>query len=147
MLLTLQLTVEEVRATTPACQFLYKYCERVSVTSSTLTTMLLSLLPLLLLTTNMVLSVPRLYSGPQYNLHYLPPEDQTGDWGNPWSFSPTFPMVVPPSSDLMQNFGLTPSYQGVRANQLQEELKPLEEPEIAPLITDGRDLNRVAMKR
>ena len=109
--------------------------------------MLLSLLPLLLLTTNMVLSVPRLYAGPQYNLHYLPPEDQTGDWGNPWSFSPTFPMVVPPSSDIIQNFGLTPGYQWFREHGLQEELKPLEKPEIAPLITDKRDLNRVAMMR
>ena len=98
-----------------------------------------SLLCLLLLATSSVLSVPRQYSRqekpvflPQfsrlYNLNFLPPEDQVGDWTNPWTFSPTFPRVVPPSSDIMHNFGLTPAYQATEPSE-------------------ARDLNRVAMIR
>ena len=95
--------------------------------------MILSQLCLLLTTTNIVLSVPRLYS----NLHYLPAEDQVGDWDNPWSFSPTFPRVVPPSSDIMDNFGLSlsPAYRAL-SRHLQEEEK-----ELKP--GDFQDLNRV----
>ena len=104
--------------------------------------MLLSLLSLVLvLTTHTVLSLPRLHYS---NLHYLPPEDQVGDWSNPWTFSPTFPRVVPPSSDIMANFGLTPTYRGLSHHRHQEDLKPVD---LDTLITDGRDLNRVAVMR
>ena len=88
--------------------------------SQTADRMLLSLL-VSLLATPAVLPMPRLKSGQQkaghlfdfsrlYNMNYLPAEELVGDWNNPWSFSPTFPRVVPPSSDIMANFGLVPSY-------------------------------------
>ena len=99
----------------------------------------LSLVVVLMLTTSTVLSLPRLHYS---NLQYLPPEDQVGDWSNPWTFSPTFPRVVPPSSDIMHNFGLTPTYRGLSQQRHQEDLRPVD-----PLITDGRDLNRVAVMR
>ena len=59
--------------------------------------------------------VPRLY-----NMNYIPAENLVPDWNNPWTFSPTFPRVVPPSSDMMTNFGLVPSYANHRGELLEE---------------------------
>ena len=109
---------------------------------------------LLLLTTGTVLSVPRQYSRPEKagffpqfsrlsNLNYLPPEDQVGDWNTPWTFSPTFPRVVPPSSDMMQNFALTPVYQALSHHRQEDDSEPVEK----RANTDGRDLNRLFMMR
>ena len=130
---------------------MYKYRVIVSLTNQLLT-MILSLLSVLLLTTNIALAAPRQDSRQEkpgylewysrlYNLNYLPPDDEVADWNNPWTFSPSFPSPRATS----QQEEVQPVEK--RSRYLGKQFRILGRPAYLSLNTDHDYLDRVYMKR